>query len=139
MKRKPKGLKWEEYLTAEDHLHLQVNDYLKLQYPNVLVLHVPNEGKRTVFERWKAKVLGMKRGWPDIMIFKGVDFLVGSSTKEYCVYKGLAIELKIKPNKPTINQLAILQKLHEGNWYTKVCYTFDEAIETINFYLKLMI
>ena len=131
MKQNP----FDKYLTKEDHLHLQVVEYLRWQYPNVLFGHWPNEGKRSPFERYKAKKLGMVKGWPDIMIFKQVDFPVDIKLNEYWDYNGLAIELKIKPNKLTNEQIEILQRLDGNNWYTKVCYTFDEAKETIDFYL----
>ena len=62
MKQNP----FDKYLTKEDHLHLQVVEYLRWQYPNVLFGHWPNEGKRSPFERYKAKKLGMVKGWPDI-------------------------------------------------------------------------
>jgi len=135
MKRKPKGLKWEEYLTPEDHLQMQVMQYLKLQYPNILAVHIPNEGKRSLFERWKSKILGIKRSMPDLLIFKRIKFPLDIMTNEYYEHSGLAIEFKIKPNKPTYEQLRILGYLQEEGWDTKICYTFDEAKEIIDFYL----
>lgn len=111
-----------DLLGPEDHLHIQVCNYLKAQYPKVVWLHVPNEGKRSKFERWKFKVLGAKAGFPDIAIFTG--------------HGNLVIELKIKPNNPNPNQIAWLLALESLGWETVVCYTFEEAKEVIDGFLR---
>ena len=61
---------FNKYLTKEDKLQHRIISYLKYQYPKVLYTHVPNEGKRSVFERYKFKYLGAKAGVPDLLIFK---------------------------------------------------------------------
>ena len=51
MKKNP----YQKYLGKEDILQSSVMNYLKLNYPNVFAIHVPNEGKRSPFERYKFK------------------------------------------------------------------------------------
>lgn len=121
MKQNP----FEKFLGPEDHLHRQVLNYLSSQYPAVLVHHSPMEGKRSRFEQFKLSWLGSKSGFPDLFIF--------CATKQG---NGLAIELKIKPNKPTPNQNAWLAALHNRNYRTEVCYDFDQAKKVIDDYLK---
>lgn len=123
---------YDKYLSKEDILHSQVVTYLRLKYPNVFWMHTPNEGKRTKFEQYKAKKLGITSGVPDLLIFH-------NSTDINRVIQqngnGLAIELKVKPNKVTINQEQCMIKLQNAGWECKVCYTFEEAQKTIDEYL----
>ena len=114
---------FSKYLTKEDKLQNAVMNYFKMQYPDAFVIHVPNEGKRTPFERYKFKTLGGVSGVPDILCFdsKG-DF------------NGLAIELKIKPNKHTENQQKCLKTLEIKKWKIAVSYDFDECKQLIDEY-----
>lgn len=78
-------------------------DLLAGRYPALRgVIHVPNEGKRAPF---KARVMGIKSGVPDVVCFapgrRGV---------------GLALELKVHPNKPTAAQLEWLDRLRGYGW-----------------------
>lgn len=114
-----------KYLGAEDHLHIQVTQYLNTQYPKVLWHHSPNEGKRSAFERFKTSVLGVKSGCPDILIFTPIRPFVG-----------LAIELKIKPNKVSPNQKEFLNQLLSCGWMTFVGFNFEETKHVIDEYLK---
>lgn len=99
--------------------------YLKTQYPKVFAIHVPNEGKRTPFERYKFKYLGGVSGVPDILIFKNKAFL-----------SGLAIELKVGYNKPTENQKECLKRLKNENWIATWVNNFEDAKKLIDQYLK---
>tara|TARA_R110000744_G_scaffold94462_3_gene182404 strand:- start:14057 stop:14428 length:372 start_codon:yes stop_codon:yes gene_type:complete len=116
---------FNKYLTKEDKLQHRIISYLKYQYPKVLYTHVPNEGKRSVFERYKFKYLGAKAGVPDLLIFK--------PNKIYC---GLAIELKVGYNKPTESQKEWLKNLKDNNWLALCLNNYEEIIETIDKYLK---
>lgn len=121
MRRNP----FEKYLSKEDKLQNAVMTYLSTQYPDVFAIHVPNEGKRTPFERYKFKYLGGMSGVPDILIFHQNDFKAG-----------LAIELKVGYNKPTPNQKKCLKSLENANWDAYWVNNFDDAKEIIDNYLK---
>tara|TARA_R110000796_G_scaffold62237_8_gene143634 strand:- start:316 stop:687 length:372 start_codon:yes stop_codon:yes gene_type:complete len=116
---------FNKYLTKEDKLQHRIISYLKYQYPKILYTHVPNEGKRSVFERYKFKYLGAKAGVPDLLIFK--------PNKVYC---GLALELKVGYNKPTESQKEWLKNLEENNWLALCLNNYEEIVETIDKYLK---
>jgi hypothetical protein len=113
-----------KYLTKEDILQNNVMSYIKLQYPKSFAIHVPNEGKRTPFERFKFKYLGGTAGIPDILIFE---------TKSD--FSGLAIELKVGYNKPTDNQKICLKRLKNASWDAHWCNSFDAAKEIIDNYM----
>lgn len=112
-------------MTKEDHLQMQVMSYIRYQYPDLLAFHTPNGGNRNALEGAKFKRMGVLPGVPDILIPK--------PNKQY---NGLCIELKIKPNKPTPNQVEVIGKFKQNNWHVEVCYDFETATKTIENYLK---
>ena len=112
-------------MTKEDVMQNAIMTFLKLQYPDILAIHVPNEGKRSPFERYKFKFLGGVAGVPDILIFKKNDS-----------YSGLAIELKVGYNKPTANQLDFLERLKIAGWAAIWSNKQEEVITIIEKYLN---
>jgi len=67
---------------------------------------------------------GVKKGVPDISV------PVPNKT-----HHGLYIELKIKPNKPSPEQLKIIDELNKVGNYACVCWSAEEAIATLEAYL----
>ena len=122
---------FDKHLTKEDRLQVAICDYLDLQYPKTLYTHPHNEGKRTKFEQYKAKKLRMTPGIPDLLIFHTKPISLKQPLRV-----GLALELKIKPNKPTENQNKCLQALNEQNWECHVVYDFESAKKIIDDYLS---
>lgn len=114
-----------KYLGNEDKLQHQVMNFIELQYPDALCAHVPNEGRRTPFERFKFKYLGGKSGIPDVLIFDCNDS-----------FNGLAIELKAGKNKATPNQLKWLDRLSAKGWATYCLNDFDVVSDTIKKYFS---
>ena len=45
--------------------------------------------------------------------------------------------MKVKPNKTTADQEAWLERLARAGYCVAVCYSAQEAIETIDAYIKL--
>jgi hypothetical protein len=116
---------FQKYLGKEDHLQHAVMQYLKVQYADTLAIHVPNEGKRSPFVQYKFKYLGGMQGIPDVIVFKQTPS-----------YAGLAIELKVKPNKPTKNQTEFLDKLSDSGWFATWVNSFEAAKEVIDQYFS---
>lgn len=112
MKKNP----FEKFLGPEDHLHHQVITWLQYQYPKLKYHHSPNEGKRSEFERFKYDYLGSDEGFPDLII-PGIT---------------LAIELKVKPNRPSKAQLEWLDYFKSIGWKAQVCYCFEQTTKIIN-------
>lgn len=127
---------YDKHFGPEDHLHIACVRWFALEYPELfpLLLHPQNEGKRSRFERYKFKRMGMQAGWPDLMLMalKYTNPVAG-----YPGYArlGLAVELKIKPNKPTTAQLDKLERLEQEGWKTAVCYSFEEFQKIVREYL----
>ena len=85
-------------------------------------------GQYQVFrsQRIKAKKTGYKKGFPDLFIYEPR----GN-------YHGLAIELKVGYNKPTLEQLTWLNELTERGYLAMSSNSLDKTLEIINTYLKL--
>ena len=107
----------------EDNLQKQVARYLDLN--KVLWCHVANERKTSFQAGKRLKDKGVKSGVPDCLVFN-----------QKGAYKGLALELKIKPNKPNENQKKWLLELSLLGWFCKIAYSFDEAKEIIDNYIS---
>ena len=52
---------YSKYLGKEDVFQNRIMRYLEDKYPNALFTHVANEGKRTPFEQYKMKYLGLMK------------------------------------------------------------------------------
>jgi len=109
----------------EDDLQKAVATYLDLK--NVLWFHPPLERKTSFQAGARLKKKGVKSGVPDCLIFEPRGLF----------YSGLAIELKIKPNKVSTNQKEWLTSLKNNKWCVGVAYSFDEAKDIIDKYLNL--
>lgn len=114
-----------KYLGKEDHLQHAVITYLTAQYPDCLYCHVPNEGRRTPFERFKLKYLGVSSGVPDLLIFDACNG-----------FNGLAIELKYGANKMTLNQKKWIAKLNKKGWRAVCLNNFESIKDEIDKYLR---
>ena len=96
------------------------NEELKLMY------HIPNEGKRSAAMGARLKAEGLKAGVPDVCL-----------PTAHGGYIGLYIEMKVKPNKPTENQKQWLRDLRRAGHFTAVCYSWEEAKNLIEEYIRL--
>jgi hypothetical protein len=107
----------------EDNLQMQVAKYLDLL--GLAWFHPANERRTSPQAGHRLKLKGVKSGIPDCIILtpKGN-------------YKGLALELKIKPNKTTPNQKKWLKTLDLFGWCVGVAYDFDEAKKIIDEYVE---
>jgi len=95
------------------------------QYPNYLVYAVPNGGKRNSIVAAKLKAEGVLSGIPDIHIPIARNG-----------FHGLYIEMKAGNNRPTKNQLSVIDKLRSEGYQCEVCYSFDDFRMVVNDYLK---
>lgn len=95
-------------------------------YPQLEMLFaVPNGGSRHLLEAANLKKQGVKAGVPDVCL------PVPSNR-----YYGLYIEMKHGKNKTSTNQDWWIEKLDSYGYMTAVCYSFEEAKDTILKYLK---
>lgn len=80
------------------------------------IMHVPNGGHRHIGTARKMHGMGVVRGYPDIMCHVRLG-----------LFTGLALELKVWPNKPTDDQLEIHELLRDAGWCVWVCYGLGEV------------
>lgn len=86
-----------KYLGPEDILHIAICAYIAEYHPTLKVTHTPNEGKAGNVGQAKKKLMGVQSGVSDLIIEKP-----GIMQKLY-------LEVKVAPNKPTVEQLAFIQ------------------------------
>ncbi len=109
---------------SEAIIHKTVIQWATLHpYLRKKILHFPNEGKRTPQYGRFLKELGMRAGVADLLI-----------TKARHGYHGAWIELKSKDGKLSQVQKEFLEDMKEEGYFTDVCYSIDEAINTISWY-----
>lgn len=94
-----------------------------LQERGISHLHPANEDKRGILTGFVLKLLGLRPGAPDILIFDPPPAYPGKV--------GFAIEMKSMKGKPTAPQLLFLEELRSRNWLTAVCYGQENAIQDL--------
>ena len=85
---------------------------------------IPNGGLRNVIVAKKLKAEGVKAGVPDVLIAYPVS-----------IYHGLFIEFKAGKNKPTKEQLDMIEKLRKRGYHCAVCYNIDHAMDLVDRYV----
>lgn len=111
------------YQGKESDFQKTVAMYLDMK--NAVWCHCPNGGTRNAREASYLKKEGVKSGVPDILIFntKGIN-------------SGLAIELKVFPNKMQPSQKEWAENLTKCGWQVECCYSLDECIDIIDNYFN---
>jgi hypothetical protein len=89
---------------------------------------IPNGGKRKT--GWWEVSEGLKKGVPDL-------FLAVPKPVHKGGMAGLFVEMKYGKNKCTPAQEDWLERLHCQGYATAVCYSFEEARDTILDYLEV--
>lgn len=108
-----------KYVKGETQLQVSVTQFLSLK--NIFFHHSPNEGKRSRFEQFLMKIMGVQSGFPDLEIFP-------TKPDNPPVY----MELKYGTNVPTDQQRRWLGRLAFLGYRCYLVYTFDSANCIIN-------
>lgn len=96
------------------------------KYPGLKNLYaIANGGYRNIQTAVKLKEEGVVAGVLDLFLAcpRGA-------------YAGLYIEMKVKPNKPTPEQLEFMDNVRQEGYSAVVCYSATEAINVITDYLR---
>lgn len=109
---------------SELSIHKTVMDWVRL-HPTIApyIIHIPNEGKRSASYGKLLKDLGMRAGVSDLFI-----------ALPRHQYNGAWIELKSAKGKLSPLQRHFINDMTSQGYYTAVCYSVHDAIETIKFY-----
>jgi hypothetical protein len=120
LKRKRKEREHGEMVIFFDAVRWMINRREDLS----VSCHIPNESKSSIARRMMLKRAGLRKGMPDIFI---------PITNEK--YAGLFIEMKVKPNRLSKEQAIVLKQLNANGYLALVCWSGEEAIDTLNKYL----
>jgi hypothetical protein len=142
---------FDKYITYEDREHIRVVNYIKDKLPDVVAFHIPNESKKSAFERYKHSLMGALKGCPDFAFmfpkYKSIE------SKEL-LYHGLFIELKSPEHNRVVlkgkdagkivktkgklspEQKIVLDRLNNIGYQAVCCFGSEEAITIINDYFK---
>jgi len=144
---------FQKFLSSEDVEHIKVVNFFKEKLPDVIVFHVPNESKKSAFERYKHSIMGALKGIPDFVILHP-KFEI-KNKKRNLIYHGLLIEIKapehnyivkkgkdagkIKKTKGVLSeeQEKVIEKLNKNNYKACAVWGADEAIKIIKEYLEI--
>lgn len=88
--------------------------------------HSPNGGKRDALAGAQMKALGVKKGWPDLIL----PVRVGSTT-------GLVIEMKSATGSTTTEQKEWLEHFGDQGWLTEIARSAQEARTILCQYLGI--
>ncbi len=90
-----------------------------------LLHHIPNGGSRHRIEAARLKQSGVKSGIPDLCLPVARNG-----------FHGLYLELKAHGGKLSPTQIWCLQRLRDEGYFTHVSWDAEDAIKTIEWYLK---
>lgn len=90
------------------------------------LFHVPNGGYRSARTAGRMKAEGVRKGVADFLL------LVPRAG-----YHGLAVEMKRPGGRLRPEQEDFLRDLLADGYCTAVCFSLDDAIRSLTFYLKL--
>ena len=110
--------------TSEHDMQVACVNWFRLKYPKYLIYAIPNGSQRNIIVATKLKAEGVTSGIPDLHIPIAKNG-----------YHGLYIEMKTGKNKPTENQLTIMDKLRNEGHKCVVCYSLDEFMKEVKTYL----
>ena len=89
-----------------------------------LAFHIPNERKASIARRVALKRAGLRKGVPDICVPVPNE-----------KYHALYIEMKIKPNKASTEQMELLRHLNAVGNYAVLCWSSGEAMDILDKYI----
>jgi len=115
---------------TEDEEQITLAVYLNRRFGRYGWIHVPNQRWAKVQYLKKLSAMGVKKGFPDILIFERVPYPDSGDTIRFV---GMAIELKRQEGGRLSNEqedwILLLQEQH--SWFTTVAYGAQDAINKI--------
>lgn len=119
-KRGSSGAGYWKFVKCETLLQFQCCDYLSKHPDRWKFHHSPNEAKRSRFEQFLMKIMGVSGGFPDLLIYP-----TGNQGRSPIV-----IELKYGDNVPTPAQVDWL-KFFYRRYYSFVIWSYEAFTELI--------
>lgn len=114
--------KKDPYIGKENRLQELTINFLR--YSGYFAIHVPNGGSRNVIEATNLKKQGVTAGCPDILIFDNVMDLPSR-----VIFKGIAIELKVKGGKVSEKQQSFIEALEKRGFLVILAWNLTDLME----------
>ena len=96
-------------------------------FPNARkIFAIPNGGHRNVVVAGKLKAEGVRPGIPDLCF-----------PEARGGYFGLWIEMKVRPNRPSPEQIQHIDQLNADGYLAVICWSAEEAQALLSWYLSL--
>ena len=114
--------KKDAYVGKESKLQESVINYLR--YSGYFAIHVPNGGSRNVIEATNLKKQGVLAGVSDILIFDNVMDL-----PSMVIFKGIAIELKVKGRKVSDAQKEFMSNAEKRGFLVFLAWNLTDLID----------
>jgi VRR-NUC domain-containing protein len=109
---------------SEETIHITVMEWVRSnQNIKKFILHFPNEGRRTLRFGKLLQGMGMRAGVSDLFI-----------AIQRHGFGGAWIELKSSGGIVSQFQKDFLSDMSQQNYFTAICWSIDEAINTIKWY-----
>lgn len=111
----------------EEDLQIQCVEWFSLQYQKLALLlhHSPNGGRRTTLEAARFKMMGTRKGFPDlVLLFPNAR------------YHALFIELKSRKGVQRQSQKAMQQALEQVGYRYEIVRDLAGFMDCIRRYLK---
>jgi hypothetical protein len=124
IKAKVKQYGKQKMKNQESRLQQTCVTWFSFRHPNKIIFAIPNGSKRNIITATILKREGVLKGIPDLFIAEPMNN-----------YSGLFIEMKHGKNKPSKEQVDIMDKLRERGYKVELCYTFDSFVQIVNDYL----
>jgi len=109
----------------EDNLQAAAVRWFRLQHPNRVIFAVPNGGRRNPREAARLRMQGVLAGVSDLCI-----------AEPFNGFHGAFVEMKFGKNKTTDAQDKFMQQMRDRGYFTGVCYSVGDFIETIRAYFE---
>ncbi len=113
----------------EDSLQMACVRWFSLQYPDLAILlhHSPNGGKRNAAEAARFKAMGVRAGFPDLvlMIARGP-------------YHGLMVELKTSKGRQSEHQANYQRAVEAQGYQYVICRDVYQFADIIMGYMTLI-
>lgn len=113
----------QEYRSSEAAEQIAVVQWCDLMH--IPVIHIPNEGKRSPACANMLKSMGLRKGFPDLLVLRSRGR-----------YHGLAIEMKYDKGTLSPDQREWLTILKSEGYACVACWGADDAIRIIERYNK---
>lgn len=121
VRRKPRHI--------EDRLQISCVQWFDAKYPKLKLLlhHSPNGGRRNVIEAAKFKQMGVRAGFPDLILLEANRY-----------YPLMGIELKTTKGRQSDHQKAYQQEFERHGYKYIIVRSLDEFIKEVTSYLEDM-